>query len=103
MGRFFDPVSPNRRKSPDFRGFRPFTALAALQNSLDLGRHAVHIGHAVDGFEHAARPVERENRRRLVVVDIKPAAHRLGIVVGTARECAFGAARIAFPLTAGFF
>src|ERR1700680_2872844 len=66
---------------------------------VDLSRHRVNVGHAVDPAQDAALAIIGQDRRGLTMIDLEAGLDCLGSVVGTADEFA-AATLVADPLAA---
>ena len=76
----------------------PKRRLAAIR--FDLPRHLVDLGHAVDRAQDAAVTVIRQDRRRLIAIDLEPRLDRLRPVVGPTHKLG-AAANVADAVDSG--
>src|SRR5260370_34366074 len=58
------------------------------ENFVDLSRHRVDVGHAVDPAQNAAIAIIGQDRRGLTMIDLEAGLDRLGPVVSAADEFA---------------
>src|SRR5262245_46686031 len=94
-GQHGPPRIRGRTKAGDYRNIGTrVNHSEALQEGFDLPRHSIDVRHAIDLPQQALFLVVRYDWRRLLVICLKPGAHRFGIVVRTPLEV-FRAADVA--------